>query len=61
MGLSPAIRGRGLGHALLDRAAVRLGGLGLDEMVVDWTVLVDFYGALGFVPFRRYRHGERGR
>ena len=59
MGLSPAIRGRGLGLALLDRAAVHLARLGLDEMVVDWTVLLEFYGALGFVPFRHYRHGER--
>ena len=59
MGLSAGMRGRGLGLALLDRAAVHLAALGLDEMVVDWTILLDFYGALGFVPIRRYRHGER--
>ena len=59
MGLAPAVRGRGLGHVLLDRAMVHLASLGVREMVIDWTVLLDFYGALGFVPFRRYRHGER--
>ena len=59
MGLAPALRGRGLGHVLLDRAMVHLAGLGVREMVIDWTILLDFYGALGFVPFRRYRHGER--
>ena len=59
MGLAPALRGRGLGHVLLDRALVHLAGLGVTEMVIDWTILLDFYGALGFVPFRRYRHGER--
>ena len=59
MGLAPALRGRGLGHVLLDRAMVHLAGLGVREMVIDWTILLDFYGALGFVPLRRYRHGER--
>jgi len=59
MGLSPAIRGRGLGLALVDRAAVHLAALGADEMVVDWTVLLDFYGKLGFKPSRRYQHGTR--
>jgi predicted N-acetyltransferase YhbS len=59
MGLSPALRGRGLGLALLDRAIVHLASRGMQEMVVDWTILLDFYGTLGFTPYRRYRHGER--
>lgn len=59
MGLSPDFRGRGLGRVLLDRAIVHLASLGVQEMVIDWTILLDFYGQLGFVPFRRYRHGER--
>jgi len=59
MGLAPAVRGHGLGRALLDRAVVHLAGLGVEEMVIDWTVLLDFYGRLGFVSWKRYRHGER--
>lgn len=59
MGLAPDLRGRGLGVVLLDRAMVHLASLGVREMVIDWTVLLDFYGRLGFVPLRRYRHGER--
>jgi len=59
MGLAPALRGRGLGLALLDRAMVHLASRGVEEMVVDWTILRDFYGKLGFTPCRRYRHGER--
>jgi GNAT superfamily N-acetyltransferase len=59
MGLAESLRGRGLGLALLDRAIVRLAQLGVQEMVIDWTVLLDFYGRLGFVPWKRYRHGER--
>lgn len=59
MGLAPEMRGRGLGHVLLDRAVAHLASLSVREMVIDWTILLDFYGALGFVPCRRYRHGER--
>ncbi len=59
MGLAPEMRGHGLGLALLDRAIVHLARLGVEEMVIDWTVLLDFYGRLGFAPWKQYRHGER--
>jgi len=59
MGVDSSLRGRGLGLALVDRSIVRLRGLGLDEMFIDWTVLLDFYGRFGFMPVRRYCHGER--
>jgi GNAT superfamily N-acetyltransferase len=59
MGLSAALRGRGLGLALLDRAIVHLASRGVDEMGIDWTILLDFYAKLGFTPRRRYWHGER--
>ncbi|TMI87003.1 MAG: GNAT family N-acetyltransferase [Bacillati bacterium ANGP1] len=59
MGLAPAFRGRGLGLALLDAAVRHLQALGVDEMIIDWTSLIGFYGRLGFVPLRQYRHGER--
>ncbi len=59
MGLAPSFRGRGLGLALLDRSVRHLARLGVDEVVVDWTVLLDFYGRLGFSIWRHYRHGEK--
>jgi predicted N-acetyltransferase YhbS len=59
MGLAPELRGRGLGRLLVDRAMVHLASLGIAEMVIDWTILLGFYGTLGFAPCRRYRHGER--
>jgi len=59
MGVAPELRGRGLGRVLLDRAIVHLAALGVQEMVIDWTILLDFYGQLGFVPRRRYQYGER--
>ncbi len=59
LGIAPSLRGRGLGLALLDRALLRLREFGATQVVVDWTVLLDFYGRLGFVPIREYRHGAR--
>ena len=47
MGLAPAFRGRGLGLALLDAAVRRLQALGVDEMIIDWTNLIGFYGSYG--------------
>lgn len=59
LGIAPALRGRGLGLALLDRAVLHLRRRDVTDVVVDWTVLLDFYGRLGFVPIREYRHGRR--
>jgi len=59
MGLARVLRGRGLGLALVDRAVRRLADLGIEEVVVDWTDLLAFYGRLGFLPWRQYRHGEK--
>jgi GNAT superfamily N-acetyltransferase len=59
MGLAPRFRGRGLGLALLDRSVCHLAQRGVEDVVVDWTVLLDFYGRLGFAPWRHYRHGEK--
>jgi GNAT superfamily N-acetyltransferase len=59
IGLAPDFRGRGLGLALLDRSVRRLASLGAEEVVVDWTSLLDFYGRLGFSVWRRYRQGAK--
>jgi ribosomal protein S18 acetylase RimI-like enzyme len=59
IGLAPGFRGRGLGLALLDRSVSHLAQLGMEEVVVDWTTLLDFYGRLEFSIWRHYRHGEK--
>lgn len=59
MGLAPGFRGRGLGLALLDRSVRHLARLGVEEVVVDWTGLLDFYGRLGFAVWRHYCQGEK--
>src|SRR4030065_406975 len=43
LGVAPAFRGRGLGFALLALAVEHLRGLGAEDVVIDWTTLVDFY------------------
>ncbi len=59
IGLAPGFRGRGLGLALLGRSVWHLAQLGVEEVVVDWTTLLDFYGRLGFSVWRHYRLGEK--
>jgi GNAT superfamily N-acetyltransferase len=59
MGVTLSLRGRGIGLALLDRAVMEVTRRGVADMVIDWTILLDFYAKLGFVPWKHYRHGER--
>lgn len=54
IGVSKALRGKGLGNALL---AAGLSGLklrGVENCVIDWTTLETFYEKHGFQPTRRY-------
>ncbi len=55
IGVSPALRGRGMGLALLVRALEQLRDWGATETVIDWTDLLDFYARCGFQPWLRYR------
>jgi predicted N-acetyltransferase YhbS len=61
MGLRRERRGGGLGLALLAEGCRTLVGWGARHFVVDWTDLVDFYGLIGFRPWRSYRGLERAR
>ncbi len=55
IGVAAALRGRGLGRALLAVALGRLRDLGLYDVVIDWTVLLRFYGPFGFRPWMTFR------
>jgi ribosomal protein S18 acetylase RimI-like enzyme len=59
IGLAPHVRGRGLGLALLRRCVEWLQRMGIEDVVVDWTSLVEFYGRLGFSVWRRYHQGDK--
>ena len=54
MGVAASVRGRGLGLALLSASIAELRDRRIDSSVIDWTVLVPFYGLVGFRPWRWY-------
>ncbi|MFN8499900.1 MAG: GNAT family N-acetyltransferase [Anaerolineae bacterium] len=54
IGVSERVRGEGLGLALLDAGLDVLAQRGTRGCVIDWTTLLDFYGKVGFQPWRAY-------
>lgn len=54
IGVAKDVRKIGLGLALLCRSVEAVKASGATQMVIDWTVLVDFYGRIGFQPWKRY-------
>jgi predicted N-acetyltransferase YhbS len=58
IGIGGELRGRGLGRALLALALAELHRRGAREVVVDWTVLLDYYGAFGIRPWKTYIEGS---
>lgn len=54
IGVSKAVRGKGLGNALLGYSLAALRDRGARQTIIDWTTLGDFYGAHGFEITRRY-------
>lgn len=58
IGVAQSVRKQGLGFALLCYAVQHLKDLGVRPMAIDWTDLVDFYGKIGFTPWRTYWHAN---
>jgi predicted N-acetyltransferase YhbS len=58
IGIGQELRGRGLGRALLALALGELHRRGAREVVVDWTVLLDYYGEFGIRPWKTYIEGS---
>jgi GNAT superfamily N-acetyltransferase len=54
IGVAHDERGKGLGMELLYRSLMMLQDRGVEEMVIDFTTLVEFYGKLGFEPWKWY-------
>lgn len=54
IGLGLALKGQGLGLALLVHGLQYLQSMGADDTVIDWTDLLDFYRRCGFKPWLRY-------
>jgi GNAT superfamily N-acetyltransferase len=54
IGVDVQYRKIGLGLALLACSVDRVKSTDADQMVIDWTELVEFYGKLGFAVCNRY-------
>lgn len=54
VGIAKSERGRGLGLAICAVASEILKRRGVGHCHIDWTGLVDFYGKLGYQPWREY-------
>jgi len=52
IGVAAAMRGKGLGLALLQLSLEHLAGLGVHDAVIDWTTLLDFYARVSFIPWK---------
>ncbi len=59
MGVAGALRGQGLGFALLVAAMHKLKSRGGTRMGIDWTGVQAFYQKAGFEVVRRYRHASK--
>jgi GNAT superfamily N-acetyltransferase len=59
IGVTESLRGHGLGRRLLDAALLELKASGVHDCAIDWTRLVDFYGAFGFKPWRTYLRASK--
>jgi GNAT superfamily N-acetyltransferase len=57
IGIAAEHRGQGLGRALLVVALDRLRRAGLDDVVIDLTSLLGYYGSHGFQPWMTWRAG----
>lgn len=55
IGVSKSVRGKGLGKALLASGLIELRHRGVKRCIIDWTNLIDFYGAHGFEIARTYK------
>ena len=59
VGVAPEARGRGTGLALVAVASGVARARGAARCLAGWTWLVDWYGQLGYRPWRRYRMSVR--
>ncbi|MDF2987959.1 MAG: GCN5-related N-acetyltransferase [Eubacterium sp.] len=55
IGINGDIRGKGLGNRILNDSLKFLQKRGARNVIIDWTILKDFYGQFGFNPLRTYR------
>jgi predicted N-acetyltransferase YhbS len=55
IGISQGVRGKGVGNRILFDSLKALQSRGANNVIIDWTILKDFYGQFCFIPRRTYR------
>lgn len=58
LGVSPELRGSGLGVAMVRAGAAWLQERGATDMIINWTTLAPFYGRVGARVWRTYQRVE---
>ncbi len=58
IGVAAGMRGKGIGLALLQLALQEAARRGVEDAVIDWTTLLDFYARVGFAPWKTYARME---
>jgi GNAT superfamily N-acetyltransferase len=59
VGVAESVRRGGVGTALVAYACEQLRDRGVGNCHIGWTVLLSFYGRLGFRPWRRFEMATR--
>jgi GNAT superfamily N-acetyltransferase len=59
VGVAESAQGRGVGSALVARASELLRDAGARACLIDWVVRTDFYGRVGYEPWREYLMATR--
>lgn len=59
IGVAKAYQGKGLGTAFFEKIVLSLQQDGVEDMVVDWTILLSYYGKFGFQPWKKYVHAKK--
>ncbi|MGE8204909.1 GNAT family N-acetyltransferase [Heyndrickxia sp. NPDC080065] len=54
LGVDSAERKKGYGIAIVEAGISTLRSRGINDIVIDWTGLVDFYGKLGYTKWKSY-------
>lgn len=55
LGIAEAERGNGYGLSIVEAGIVMLRNRDMDTIIIDWTGLVEFYGKLGYQPWKTYQ------
>jgi GNAT superfamily N-acetyltransferase len=59
IGVAKSHQGRGLGISFFEAILDRISKEGVRDMVIDWTISLDFYGKFGFKPWKEYTHCQK--